>query len=560
MNRAFLNSKLLVLLSFLLNSISSKAQHLDFSSNSFVELYTQTGPLGITFCSDSSANINVMDENGILLTSFYLPGPGCVQLKYDSAMNNNFTSLNQLDKNRLLIQTDVKGLMYHTISQHLFSLMPGFTTYPQQYNIGLLPPPSMAGKANIRIGYNYSCGTNNFPYSNQLFGYNFELIGIKDSSRITIHPGGYHPLSNSQNFYSVNLAANEVWADYMAIGNGSPIFPQYYPSSIVEQDSLFFPKGEFILNTGFSQMSICPGSNPWGRHNTSFMFFPLAYEFLGTNYHTIPHATRLGDSLMAFSFHDGTILNVNGTIDTLDKGEIYRTLIDTPSTWIANHPFSLVQISRQSAQDSVFQSAIFAYSVHPDEALLTYTWYPSEIIDDTIPNQQSYLNLLSPSNGVNTVKLDGNSLASFFQPYSNDSSWSWAQIPVASSLHKLEADSGVVAYAYQYGESCGAGFNVGGLRMKNSVTTSQPEIETTTGFKLYPNPASDFVNLTQIKTAQEDLHLSVWSMDGRMLMEETLIRPPYRLNIAALPAGMYLLKVNSSVKNNNQTLRFIKMN
>ena len=96
--------------------------------------------------------------------------------------------------------------------------------------------------------------------------------------------------------------------------------------------------------------------------------------------------------------------------------------------------------------------------------------------------------------------------------------------------------------------------------MKNSVTTSQPEIETTTGFKLYPNPASDFVNLTQIKTAQEDLHLSVWSMDGRMLMEETLIRPPYRLNIAALPAGMYLLKVNSSVKNNNQTLRFIKMN
>jgi hypothetical protein len=49
-------------------------------------------------------------------------------------------------------------------------------------------------------------------------------------------------------------------------------------------------------------------------------------------------------------------------------------------------------------------------------------------------------------------------------------------------------------------------------------------------------------------------------MDGRMLLEETLIRPPYRLNIAALPAGMYLLKVDSSVKNSNQTLRFIKMN
>jgi hypothetical protein len=116
----------------------------------------------------------------------------------------------------------------------------------------------------------------------------------------------------------------------------------------------------------------------------------------------------------------------------------------------------------------------------------------------------------------------------------------------------------VVAYAYQYGESCGAGFNVGGLRMKNSVTTAQPEVETTTGFNLYPNPASDFVNLTQIKSAQENLHLSVWSMDGRMLLEETLIRPPYRLNIAALPAGMYLLKVDSIINQRNQTLRFIK--
>jgi hypothetical protein len=534
------------------------AQKIEFASTSFVSYITNgTSTWGLTFCADSATNIYIFDENGSLLSTSYIPSSGCSELIYDSAILSNATSFNQIDKTRLIINTDVKGVFYHTSSQHLISSVPNITPYPSFYEMRLLPPPTMAGTANIQLGYNFTVGTNTWPYTWQQFGYITENIGISDTSNLVIYPGWPHPLLNSQNYYSVKMWPDAAWMEGSSNGSTSPIFPLYYPPTIIEQDSSTVIKGRFITNTGISFLAFFVPFNPWA-YNTRFMFFPLAYEFLGTNYHTIPHATRLGDSLMAFSFHDGTILNVNGTIDTLDKGEIYRTLIDTPATWTANHPFSLVQISRQSAQDSVFQSAIFAYSVHPDEALLTYTWYPSEIIDDTIPNQQSYLNLLSPSNGVNTVKLDGNSLASFFQPYSNDSSWSWAQIPVASSLHQLEADSGVVAYAYQYGESCGAGFNVGGLRMKNSVTTSQPEIETTTGFKLYPNPASDFVNLTQIKTAQEDLHLSVWSMDGRMLMEETLIRPPYRLNIAALPAGMYLLKVNTRINQRNQTLRFIK--
>jgi IgGFc binding protein/Secretion system C-terminal sorting domain len=535
------------------------AQNIDFSSNSFIS-FTSGRAIGMTFCADSASFIHINDENSVLLSSFYLPGPGCIDILYDSSILSNTNYQWQLDKNRLYIQSDVKGVIYHTSSQLLYAQIPapGVTPYPNNYSMELFPPTSMAGTANIKLGYNLTCETSIFPFSVQTFGYHFQLLGIQDTSRLHMYPGGYHPLLNGQNSYPISIAEDELWLDHFEVSSFTTIFPQYYPSSLVEQDSSTYSNGKFISYAGVELQNICL-SNPWAYYNARILFFPLAYEFLGTSYHTIPHASRLGDSLMAFSFHDGTILNVNGTIDTLDKGEIYRTLIDTPATWTANHPFSLVQISRQSAQDSVFQSAMFAYSVHPDEALLTYTWYPSEIIDDTIPNQQSYLNLLSPSNGLNTVKLDGNSLASFFQPYANDSTWSWAQIPVASSLHKLEADSGVVAYAYQYGESCGAGFNVGGLRMKNSVTTAQPEVETTTGFNLYPNPASDFVNLTQIKSAQENLHLSVWSMDGRMLLEETLIRPPYRLNIAALPAGMYLLKVDSSVKNKNQTLRFIKL-
>lgn len=543
----------------LLLSIESSAQKFSFASDNFLSYVTSgTSTFGLIYCADSASNISVYDESGVLLATYYLPGQGCVELVYDSSIIFNAASPLQLDKNRLIIEAEVDGNLYQATTQNIVPVIFGGPTYPYLYDMRLVPPPGMAGTANIQMGYNHTWGINNFPYSLQIFGITLEMMGIADTSKIVIHPGWPHPYMNGQQIYQFSLPPDDIWMEAFLNGTGLPMYPIYYPPTIIEQDSLTSNKGRFIVNTGF--WNIQQGNyNPWINYNFRFLFFPLAYEFLGTSYHTIPHATRLGDSLMAFSFHDGTILNVNGNIDTLAKGEIYRALIDTPSTWSANYPFSLVQISRQSAQDSVFQSAMFAYSVHPDEALLTYTWYPSEIIDDTIPNQQSYLNLLSPTNGVSTVKLDGNALAGFFHPYPNDPGWSWAQVPVASSVHKLEADSGVIAYAYQYGESCGAGFNVGGLRMKNSGTTSQPEMNERNEINLHPNPAKNVIHITNLKSNQKELKASVWDMDGRMVMEEQLLRANFSLDIGSLKPGMYILKIQLTSEREAHVLRFVKI-
>lgn len=549
----------LVLFLLIISTGNALSQKVNFASDSFVSYVTLgTSTWGMTFCADSASNIYVYDENGILLSTFFLPAPGCIELLYDSAILSNAASGFQFDTNRMMILTDVAGLLYQSSTQNLIASEPLSIAYPSLYDMRLVPPPTMAGTANIQLGYNYECGRSVFPYTFQLYAYNLELIGISDTSRIVVYPGWSHPLNAGQSFYKLDLPFDCAWLEGHQNGTGSPIYPLYYPPTIIDQDSSSFPKGKFITNTGIWGFEVCSPSNPWG-YNFRFLFFPLAYEFLGTNYHTIPHATRLGDSLMAFSFHDSTLLNINGSMVTLNKGEIFRTLIDSPAVWTANHPFSLIQISRQSAQDSVFQSALFAYSVHPDEAMLTYTWYPSEIINDTIPAQQSYLNLLSPSNGITSVKLDGVSLASFFQPYNMDTTWSWAQVPVASSLHKLEADSGVIAYAYQYGESCGVGFNVGGLRMKNTITTSLPEWNNDIGFNLYPNPAINVIYLTHVKDVQEELKASVWSMDGRMVLRETSMLPNYRLDISALNPGVYLLKINAVSTKKISTLRFVKI-
>ena len=284
---------------------------------------------------------------------------------------------------------------------------------------------------------------------------------------------------------------------------------------------------------------------PWGL-STGFRFYPLAYEFLGKIYHTVPHATRAGDSLLAIAFHDSTVISLNGVVNTINRGEVYRTLLDSPGVWHANHPFSLVQISRHQQEDSVLYSSLFAYSVHPDSALITNTWYTTEIVPDSTPGEQSYLNLISPTNGVAYVKLDGVSLSSYFDPYSSDSSWSYAQIPVTSVQHKLEADSGVLAYAYQYSLGCGVGFYVGGLEMKNTITSvSTPIIKT--DITIYPNPAHQTLNIdfgdTYKNTTQ--LFAKLFTIEGKCILNSTYkYRRNLSLDISTLANGIYFVEIN----------------
>jgi len=69
-----------------------------------------------------------------------------------------------------------------------------------------------------------------------------------------------------------------------------------------------------------------------------------------------------------------------------------------------------------------------------------------------------------------------------------------------------------------------------------------------THFSLYPNPGTgEALRLTSDPFFTEDLHLRVFDAAGRLVREQVL--PPgqnWALNLPALPAGMYLLQIESS--------------
>ncbi|MBK9639287.1 MAG: T9SS type A sorting domain-containing protein [Bacteroidetes bacterium] len=414
----------------------------------------------------------------------------------------------------------------------------------------------MAGTANINLGYRmqYYFSLSNSNYLE--YGNNLLLIGISDTSFIRVYPNWQHPLLNGNYYYPIPLEKERTWYDYEFNTNTYPNFPLYYPPCLISGDSSKSNKGKFITRTGMTGYGTS-SLDIWGV-SQGFRFYPLAYEFLGKSYHTVPHATRAGDSLLAIAFHDSTVISLNGVLSTINRGEVFRTLLDSPGIWQANHSFSLVQISRHQQEDSVLYSSLFAYSVHPDSALITSTWYTTEIVPDSTPGEQSYLNLISPTNGVAYVKLDGVSLSSYFVPYASDTSWSYAQIPVTSVQHKLEADSGVLAYAYQYSLGCGVGFYVGGLEMKNTVT-SVPELPFHSDITIYPNPAHQTLNIDFGDSHKNATQVTVklFTIEGKCIQNSTSKnRRNLTLDISTLANGIYFVEIN--IDGTRVTKKFVK--
>lgn len=72
----------------------------------------------------------------------------------------------------------------------------------------------------------------------------------------------------------------------------------------------------------------------------------------------------------------------------------------------------------------------------------------------------------------------------------------------------------------------------------------------TNSIKLYPNPATDVVN---IKTNQTIENVSVFNVNGQKVLE---IANQSQINISNIPTGMYFLNINTN--QSNQTIKFLK--
>lgn len=94
-----------------------------------------------------------------------------------------------------------------------------------------------------------------------------------------------------------------------------------------------------------------------------------------------------------------------------------------------------------------------------------------------------------------------------------------------------------------------------------SGTTGIEEMTQTLAFNLYPNPASDFINLNVSGAENNLVTIDVINLLGSKVIDlggkQTLTNGVKRIDISALPKGVYFLNIVADNKNRS-SVRFVK--
>ncbi|HUP13581.1 MAG TPA: T9SS type A sorting domain-containing protein [Niastella sp.] len=101
-----------------------------------------------------------------------------------------------------------------------------------------------------------------------------------------------------------------------------------------------------------------------------------------------------------------------------------------------------------------------------------------------------------------------------------------------------------------------------GMKGQINVTGGSNVVEQNTGFlmSLYPNPATDLINLNISGAENEVVSISVVNLLGSKVIDlggkQTLSNGVKHIDISALPKGVYFLNIVSD--NKNKSFRFVK--
>ena len=78
-------------------------------------------------------------------------------------------------------------------------------------------------------------------------------------------------------------------------------------------------------------------------------------------------------------------------------------------------------------------------------------------------------------------------------------------------------------------------------------TTSTILIPEGISLEVYPNPASDVLNI-HIPGNSDELNIQVFNSTGSLVEMYTQSRPYAQLDVSSYPSGMYFIRVNSAIK------------
>ena len=175
----------------------------------------------------------------------------------------------------------------------------------------------------------------------------------------------------------------------------------------------------------------------------------------GKNFISVPLKTRTrGDTFRFLASANNTTVEVNGSIvATLNKGQLFETILTTSSQIKANNPILVAQYSNGSSFDGVTSDPFMMLITPYEQYLGNYTFStPASGFSG------NYVNVVAPAAAVGALKLDGVVIpAASFSPIGS-TGFRGAQLNISLGSHTINGSSlpfGIFVYGYDSYDSYG---------------------------------------------------------------------------------------------------------
>ncbi len=315
----------------------------------------------------------------------------------------------------------------------------------------VLPIPTLGSRYMIQTfgtGSHYSGCENNVRSS-------FMIIGVEANTTVEITPTtntyGGHPAGVT---YSITL--NEGQCYHVLAASAGVDFSGTIINALNDRKIAVF-NGNAIttvpttMSNGYDHIfeEAIP-VNYWGK------------RFVVTSTKSTNAVPIDSDYIRITALDDATTVAKDGaSLTTLNAGESYQFVMqcdrDAACYLEANNPVAvyLYQCSNQG---------LFGYG---DPSMVWISPVEQSVYDVTFPTLQvqqvetHYVNIVSNTENLNAITLDGVSLASQFAPVSGNPNYSYAKVSLVHGPHVLHSDYGFVAHVYGIGQAEGYAYSVG---------------------------------------------------------------------------------------------------
>ncbi len=270
----------------------------------------------------------------------------------------------------------------------------------------------------------------------------FLVVATEDSTMLTINP--------TANLLGGEPAGSEI---YITLNRG-----QIY--QVKSKSSL---SGTLVSSLDNKKIAVFSGDqcafiprDVWACDHIVEQMFPT--EAWGSSFVTVPIATKTGGDIYRFvTKDDNTEIRINGVVmANLMARKFIDTIVQGPAKITSSKPICVTLFCTGTDYDSVLSDP-FMVIIHPVRQKrkdLTFFALKNETIT------QSYVNVVTYTESVGLLQLNGNDISTYFNSVPADPMYSYAQIPVDSGVNRLfsTANTGFFAYLYGLGDADSYGY------------------------------------------------------------------------------------------------------